>query len=134
MVQNLHDVPGTHRENVYVPVIATSKADSAEGTWIAPFDCSVTGFKYSSLVAVTGHNTNSVTLEVKGVDAATTIRGSYAILVGSNLVAFVPVALGSVTAFDVDEGESLTLYNNEVGTGNAGAVGPGVWTVEYEGR
>ncbi len=134
MTMNPHDIPGTHRDNVFVPAIASSLGDVALTTWVAPFKCSVTGYNYSSIVAVTGHETLTVTLEVKGVNAGTTVQANYNINIANGLTAFVPVTMENVIVLDVEEGESLTFYNNEISTGNAGTVGPGTWTIEYEGR
>lgn len=134
MANSLHDIPGTHVDQIYVPAIAAGENDGPKAVWIAPFDAKVTGFKYCSLIAVTGADTNSVTLEVRGVNAATTVRGSTALVNGTDLTALVDVSLGSVTAFNVSAGDTLNFYNNEIGTGLGAAVGPGVWAVEYEGR
>lgn len=135
-MNSLHDIPGTHTDTVYVPAIASSDADSILACWIAPFTALVTGFKYVSTIAVTGADTNSVTLDVTGVNAATTVRATHDLDSGSDLVALVDISMTMTTAagFNVAAGDVLSLRNDEVGTGLGAAVGPGTWVIEYRGR
>lgn len=136
MSQSVHDIPGKHQDQVFVEAITTSEADSVKACWVAPFDAKMTGFKYVSTIAVTGANTNSVTLEVTGVNAATTLRASLALVTGTDLVALVDstIPLEAAGEFDVSEGDVLSFRNNEIGTGLGASVGPGTWVIEYEGR
>ena len=137
MSNQIKHLSGKHQDQVYVEAITASEADSIKACWVAPFDALVTGFKFISTIAVTGADTNSVTLEVQGVNAATIVRASLALENGVDLVAGVDKALTMTTAagFNVSEGDVLKFNNNEIGTGfGAAAVGPGTWVVEYQSR
>lgn len=134
MVQNLHDVPGTHSDSMTLTALASSAASVTMGCWVAPFKATVTGLRMVSAIAVTGAATNFATFEVRGVNGAATVRGTISLDSGSDLVAGVDVTLASITAFDVAAGDVLTFQYTEEGTGIAAAIGPGAWVVEYEGR
>jgi len=135
MVMSPHDIPNTWVKSVAVPEIAISAATDYVATWVAPFKCKVTAIKYVSSDAVTGANTNSVSLNVDGPN--TTTECAYLDLIaGTNLAAGVATALTLTTTagFNANAGESLRLEAEEVGVGLAAAIGYGALVIEFESR
>lgn len=132
MVTRLHDVIGSHIDQVGPIAVGASAATAYVAAWRAPFACSVIECYVISLDAVTGDNTNTHNFNVDGFDAGTTERGNLDLATGTNLAAGTPSAFSFVD-LSATAGQVLRLEAEEIGTGQA-AAHTYTWVVEYLGN
>jgi len=110
----LHDVPGTHVEQVRLEAFATTDHGTAAVLWVAPFNCYVDKVDfYFEGTASLGHATNTFQFVVSVGTVA----------VGTASFGTPALAFGNAKSVDIDQtlsaGDQLRVTYGTIGTGLA---------------
>lgn len=136
MVIRVHDIPGEHRIQVQVPDIPASQATDYVAQFVAPFDCNVVEMAIVPADDIVGDATNTVNFNVDGPSGATEVAnldvGSGVTLSAATRNKMTISASGGEVA--LDQGQTLRLECEEVGTGQAADIKGLVWEVVIEAK
>lgn len=119
-------------------VHAAATATEERVIFIAPCKCRVVGIEFASDVAITGDNTNTTNVNIKDKGAAgvgTTEVANLDFPTGVAAIALdrnnVPLNTTYVNGVDMDEGDTLTVEYEKVGTGGTVAIGPSLFQIDF---
>jgi len=120
----LRDIPGDHAREGYFPGHLTIGTAKEVALFRAPFPCTVTAVEFIPSAALSGANTNSMTVNIynRVAGAGSTVVAALAFVSGVDLVAQTPKAITlSATAANLilAEGDVVTCAKAVVGDGLA---------------
>jgi hypothetical protein len=131
MVVDIHDIPGTHRDQIPFAAQGASAATNYIAAWMVPFAAKVSAVKLLFTDDIIGADTDSRNFNLDDNDRSTELANEDYVA-GTNATAGTEVSLyAPTTKKSMAAGQNLYLESEQVGNGLA--TPEGVMIVEYEG-